>query len=88
MNVSLSQAAAAMNANARWQEVIAENLAASFVPGARKQQVSFSAVEAGAPSNSTAVPACPTKRHTSRSALSPSAAAHPAPHKTITPHFS
>jgi flagellar basal body rod protein FlgG len=27
MNVSLYPAAAAMNANARWQEVIAENLA-------------------------------------------------------------
>ncbi len=47
MNVSLYQAAAAMNAHARWQELIAENLAAGFVPGSRKQDVSFSAVEAG-----------------------------------------
>lgn len=47
MNVSLYQAAAAMNASARWQEVIAENLATSSIPGARKQEISFSAVEAG-----------------------------------------
>ena len=47
MNVSLYQAAAAMNANSRWQEVIAENLAGSTVPGSRKQDVSFSAVSAG-----------------------------------------
>jgi len=36
-----------MNANARWQEVIAENLASSSIPGARKQELSFAAVEAG-----------------------------------------
>ncbi len=47
MNVSLSQAAAAMNANSRWQEVIAENLATSSIPGARRQELSFSSVEAG-----------------------------------------
>lgn len=47
MNVSLYQAAAAMNANTRWQEVISENLAAGSVPGARKREVTFSAVEAG-----------------------------------------
>jgi flagellar basal-body rod protein FlgF len=47
MNVSLYQAAAAMNANSRWQEVIAENLANSSIPGSRKQDVSFSAVSAG-----------------------------------------
>jgi flagellar basal-body rod protein FlgF len=47
MNVSLYQAAAAMNANSRWQEVIAENLAASSIPGSRKQDISFSAVSAG-----------------------------------------
>lgn len=47
MNVSLVNAAAAMNANARWQEVISENLSASSVPGFRRQQVSFSAVAAG-----------------------------------------
>jgi len=49
MNVSLCQAAAAMNANARWQEVIAENLAGASVPGSRKQDVSFSAIAAGLP---------------------------------------
>src|SRR6185312_11210928 len=47
MNVSLYQAAAAMNANSRWQELISENLADSSVPGARKQDVSFSAVVSG-----------------------------------------
>ena len=33
MNVSLYQAAAALNANSRWQEMISENLASSSVPG-------------------------------------------------------
>ena len=47
MNVSLFQAASAMNANSRWQEIIAENLAASSVPGYRKQQMSLAAVSAG-----------------------------------------
>jgi flagellar basal-body rod protein FlgF len=47
MNVSLYQAAAAMNAHARWQEVITENLAGSSIPGARKQDISFSALSAG-----------------------------------------
>jgi len=47
MNVSLYQAAAAMNAHARWQELITQNLATGFVPGFRKQEVSFSAVQAG-----------------------------------------
>jgi flagellar basal-body rod protein FlgG len=51
MNVSLYQAAAAMNANSRWQELISDNLADSSVPGARKQDVSFTAVEAGMVSN-------------------------------------
>jgi flagellar basal-body rod protein FlgG len=50
MNVSLYQAAAAMNANSRWQELIAENLANSSVPGARKQDITFSSVQAGLPS--------------------------------------
>jgi len=36
-----------MNANSRWQELISDNLADSSVPGARKQDVSFTAVEAG-----------------------------------------
>ena len=47
MNVSLYQAAAALNANARWQEIIAQNLATASVPGFKKQELSFSAVEAG-----------------------------------------
>src|SRR4051812_39817480 len=47
MNVSLFQAAAAMNANARWQEVISENISAGAIPGFKKQELSFSAVQAG-----------------------------------------
>jgi len=47
MNVSLYQAAAALNANSRWQDVIAENLASSSVPGYRKQSLSTAAVQAG-----------------------------------------
>ncbi len=47
VNISLYQAASALNANARWQEVIAENMAASSVPGYKAQNVSFKAVEAG-----------------------------------------
>ena len=47
MDVSLYQAAAAMNASTRWQEVIADNLAANQVPGYKKQDLSFSTVQAG-----------------------------------------
>jgi flagellar basal-body rod protein FlgF len=47
MDVSLYQAAAAMNATARWQDLIAENLTAASIPGARKQEMSFSDVAAG-----------------------------------------
>ena len=47
MNVSLYQAAAAMNANARWQEVISENLASASIPGFKKQDMSFDAVQSG-----------------------------------------
>ena len=50
MNVSLYQAAAAMNANSRWQEMISDNLADCSVPGARKQDISFAAIESGMPS--------------------------------------
>ena len=49
MNVSLYQAAAAMNAHERWQELITENLGSSSVPGARKNYISFAEVEAGLP---------------------------------------
>ena len=37
-----------MNASARWQEITAENLAASQVPGFKRQQISFEPVMAGA----------------------------------------
>ncbi len=47
MNVSLYQAASALDATSRWQEVISENLASSPVPGYRKQEVAFSATSAG-----------------------------------------
>lgn len=47
MNVSLYQAASAMNANARWQEMISQNLAASSIPGFKRQDVSFAAFERG-----------------------------------------
>lgn len=47
MNVSLYQAAAAMNANARWQEHISENLSATAIPGFKRQDLSFSALQAG-----------------------------------------
>jgi len=47
MNVGLYQAASALNANARWQEIISENLAASSIPGYKKQELSFAAVQAG-----------------------------------------
>jgi flagellar basal-body rod protein FlgF len=50
MNVSLYQAAAAMNAQARWQDMIADNLASASVPGFRKQDVSFADVQANSPS--------------------------------------
>ncbi|MBC8003403.1 MAG: flagellar hook-basal body protein [Opitutaceae bacterium] len=47
MNVSLYQAASALTANSRWQEMISQNLASSAIPGFKKQELSFSAVEAG-----------------------------------------
>ncbi|HEY0455750.1 MAG TPA: flagellar hook-basal body protein [Verrucomicrobiae bacterium] len=49
MNVSLFQNAAAMSANARWQELISQNIAAGSIPGYKKQELSFSAVQAGLP---------------------------------------
>lgn len=48
MNVGLYNAAAALRTNDRWQELIAENLASSSIPGYRKQELSFEAVRAGA----------------------------------------
>jgi flagellar basal-body rod protein FlgG len=47
MNVSLFQAAAGLTANARWQELIAENLASSSIPGFKKQELSFAAMQGG-----------------------------------------
>lgn len=47
MNISLYHAASAINASDRWQEVIAENLASSSLPGYKKQGISFEAVQAG-----------------------------------------
>src|SRR5262245_47778578 len=47
MNISLYQAASALHAMDRWQETIAENLASSSVPGFKKQDFSFAAVQAG-----------------------------------------
>lgn len=48
-----------MNANARWQDMISENLAASSMPGARSRDVSISSMQAGSqfviPSASAAV---------------------------------
>ncbi len=49
MNVSLYQAAAGMNAQERWQEMITQNLAAGNVPGFRKQEISFANVAASSP---------------------------------------
>jgi flagellar basal-body rod protein FlgF len=64
MNVSLYQAAAALNANSRWQELISENLASSSIPGYKKQDISFAAIQAGlvvnqSPSAADALPAFP-----------------------------
>jgi flagellar basal body rod protein FlgG len=47
MNVSLYQAASALNANARWQELIADNMANNSIPGFKKQDTSFAAVQTG-----------------------------------------
>lgn len=47
MNASLYQAAAGLKATSRWQEVIAENMSSSFIPGFKRQTMSFGAVQAG-----------------------------------------
>ena len=52
MDVSLYQAAAAMNATERWQDMIAGNLSSASTAGARKRDISFSSVQAGLDSNS------------------------------------
>lgn len=53
MEVSLYQAAAAMNATAQWQEMIAENLTTSSISGGRKRDISFSDVQAGMDPNTS-----------------------------------
>jgi flagellar basal body rod protein FlgG len=53
MDVSLYSAAAAMNATERWQDMVANNLATTSVPGARQQEISFSAVQSGLASANT-----------------------------------
>jgi flagellar basal body rod protein FlgG len=57
MDISLYQAAAAMNASTRWQEAIADNLSANQVPGFKKQSLSFSAVQAGFLATNSSSPA-------------------------------
>jgi flagellar basal body rod protein FlgG len=47
MDVSLFQAASGMSASSHWQEVIADNLASSQIPGFKRQDVSFSSVQSG-----------------------------------------
>ncbi|MCI0541969.1 MAG: flagellar hook-basal body protein [Verrucomicrobiales bacterium] len=56
MNVSLYQAASAMNATDRWQETIAENLAASSIAGFKKQEFSFAGIAGGALHHSGTAP--------------------------------
>ena len=47
MNISIYQAASAMDAHARWHEVIAGNLSAASVPGFKKAELRMAAVEGG-----------------------------------------
>ncbi|MBI4658810.1 MAG: flagellar hook-basal body protein [Verrucomicrobia bacterium] len=47
MNVSLYQAAAALDGNVKWQEMIAENLAAGSTPAFKKSEIAFSTIMAG-----------------------------------------
>lgn len=54
MNASLFQAAIALSSNSRWQEIIAQNIASSSIPGFKKQELSFSAVQDGLASRSAA----------------------------------
>jgi flagellar basal body rod protein FlgG len=46
MNIGLYQAASALQANARWQEAIAQNLSASSNPGYKKHEISFASMQA------------------------------------------
>jgi flagellar basal-body rod protein FlgG len=47
VNVSLYQAAAALDANASWQEMVADNLASSSLPGYKRKELSLAAIQAG-----------------------------------------
>lgn len=47
MNASLYQAAAALNANARWQELISQNIASGVIPGFKKREISIGAIAFG-----------------------------------------
>ena len=47
VNVGLYQAAAALDANSRWQEMLADNLASSSLPGFKRRELSLAAVQAG-----------------------------------------
>jgi flagellar basal-body rod protein FlgF len=60
MEVSLYQAAAAMNATAQWQEMIAENLTTASIAGGRKRDISFSDVQAGMDPNAPGGYSIPT----------------------------
>jgi len=60
MNVSLYQAAAALDANERWQEMLSENLAATGVPGYKRHEISFGTIEAGFLQQSNGIPKAAT----------------------------
>lgn len=47
MNVSLYQAATALDGNTLWQQTIAENLAAGSTPAFKKLEISFGTLQAG-----------------------------------------
>jgi flagellar basal body rod protein FlgG len=52
MNVSLYQAAAAMNATSKWEDIVSENLSSSSIPGFRKQAIVTAAIQGGLVNNS------------------------------------
>jgi flagellar basal-body rod protein FlgF len=47
VNVSLYQAAAGLDANAQWQDMVADNLASSSIPGYKRRELSLAAMQAG-----------------------------------------
>jgi flagellar basal-body rod protein FlgF len=61
VNMSVSQAAGALDGYSKWQEIIAENLASASVPGFKRRDISFSSLQgaaaAGAISGTPAMPA-------------------------------